>query len=144
LALRGQQPGNSLQATELVNEAYLRLCGREWVDRHHFLAVAAHAMRSVIIDHVRAKGSQKRTPPGERRLLEEITDAHEARSLDLLALDEVLEKLATFDARAVRFVELRTFAELPMVEAAAVLGLSLRTAEREWQTLCAWLYKELS
>lgn len=141
--MRGQPPGNSLQATMLVNEAYLRVFQQQWNDRAHFLATAARAMRSVLIDHARSRGRIKRRPPGERVPLEQLAEQCEERAGDLLVLDEALERLALFDERMVRLVELRFFAGLDMPDVASVLGVSLRTVRREWATARAWLRQEI-
>ncbi len=141
--MRAQEHGHSLQATALVNEVYLRVFRQEWVDREHFLAVAARAMRSVLVDHARAKRRDKRIPGEKRVPLEEMAEAFQARAGDLVALDTALEKLCAFDPQMVRLVELRFFAGLPMEEAAKVLGISPRSAFREWQTARAWLRREI-
>jgi len=141
--MRGQAPGHTLQASALVNEAYLRVFHQEWKDRDHFLAVAAKAMRWVLVDHARSKRRDKRSPDGERLLLDELTTLYDVRSHDIVGLDSVLDRLAERDPELVKLVELRFFAGLPMEEAARSLGISLRTAQREWTTARAWLRKEL-
>ena len=141
--MRAQRLDHTLQATALVNEAYLRVFGREWKDRKHFLSVAARAMRSVLVDHARRRSTSKRTPPEKRIPLEHLTEAYEERSHDLVALDEALGRLAEVDERMVRLTELRFFAGRSMEEAAEVVGLPLRSAQREWATARAWLRKEI-
>jgi RNA polymerase sigma factor (TIGR02999 family) len=142
--MRHQPPGHTLQATALVNEAYLRVFRGEWNDREHFMAVAARALRSVLVDHARARARDKRSPAGVRVPLEELVAELEQRSSGLLALDEALERLGRLDERMVRLVELRFFAGFSMSAAARALGLPLRTAQREWSTARAWLRKELA
>ena len=141
--MREQAPGHTLQSTALVNEAYIRVFRREWEDGAHFRAVAARAMRSILVDHARRKRSAKRTPDGERIPLEALTQSYEERSGDLLALDAALDRLGKMDPEMVRLVELRFFAGQTMADAAEALGVSLRTAEREWAAARAWLREEL-
>jgi len=142
--MQGQPPGHTLQASALVNESYLRVFHKEWRDRDHFLAVAAQAMRWVLVDHARSKRRVKRDPGGERVSFEDLTALYEERSLDLVALDDALDRLAERDPGLVRLVELRFFAGLSMDDAARSLGIPLRTAQREWATARAWLRKELA
>ena len=145
--LRGQRPGHTLQATALLNEAYLRLFGGGEADfqhRRHFFSVASRAMRSILVDHARARGREKRTAPGERVPLDDLVASYEERSADLVALGEALEELEAVDGRLVQLVELRFFGGRSMPEAAELLGLSLRTAEREWHAARAWLQRRLA
>ena len=142
-SMRRQPAGHTLQTTALVNEAYLRLCrlsDREWTSREHFLAVAARAMRSVLVDHARAKRRQKRDP-GVPLAERAAAGAVDPRVLDL---DAGLERLEAIDPQAARVVELRFFGGLTSAEAARVLGISLRSCERVWQYARAWLHRELS
>ncbi len=144
--LRGQPPDLTLQATALVHEACLKLFGRERLeseDRSHLLALASTAMRSVLVDHVRAKNRVKRTAPGERVPLDGISVAFEERAVDLLALHEALERLAGFDADMARAVELHFFGGLPLEETARMVGLAQRTFERRWAAARAWLRAEI-
>jgi RNA polymerase sigma factor (TIGR02999 family) len=144
--MRSQRPDHTLQATALVNEAYLKLFGGgqpNWRDRDHFIAVAARAMRSVLVDHARSKQRQKRQPTGECVALDELMDSFEERAFDLIALDEALNRLGDADRLTVRVIELRFFAGLSYKEIARVLGLSVRTVEREWEAGRAWLRKEM-
>lgn len=144
--MRGQGEGHTLRSTALVHEAYLRLArldGMRWENRRHFLGVAARAMRSVLVDHARRKATQKRGE-GERPVpLDAVVVAYEERSTDLLALDEALEKLGAEDPAAAHLVDLRFFGGLPMEEAARMLGIPKRSAERTWSFARAWLRKEL-
>lgn len=141
--LRNQGPEHTLQPTALVNEAYLRVFRGEWNNREHFRAVAARAMRSILVDHARRKRRQKRSAEGVRVLLDDLIVAFEERSGDLLGLDEALERLARIDPTAARLVELRFFGGQSMPEVAHSLGISLRSAQREWATARAWLREEL-
>jgi RNA polymerase sigma factor (TIGR02999 family) len=138
--------GRSLQATDLVHEAYLRLLGREapWEDRRHFFCTAARVMRSVLVDHVRARKAQKRGGDQQRSPLTEAAAWYEERSIDVLALDEALERLDAVDAAKRTLVELRFFAGLSVEDAARLLGVSRATAEREWTVARAWLRGQLS
>lgn len=142
-----QSPEHTLQATALVHEAYLKLLtSREerWRDRTHFLALAAKAMRCVLVDHARRRGRIKRTSPGERMALDQIVVSYEERALDLQALDAALQRLAEFDDPMARAIEMRFFGGLEMDEIARFLGMSKRTLERQWSATRAWLLEELS
>jgi RNA polymerase sigma-70 factor (ECF subfamily) len=145
--MRGQLANHTLQPTALVNEAYLRLArggGGHWADRQHFLAVAAKAMRCVVVDHARGKQRKKRGGDAVAVPLSSLTLAFENHVVDLIALDEALHKLDERDARAARVVELRFFGGLSVAEAAAVLGAPVRSMERDWELARAWLFRELS
>jgi RNA polymerase sigma factor (TIGR02999 family) len=141
-------PGQStLQPTALVHEAYLRLVEKDsasWQGRQHFYAVAARAMRSVLIDHARARAAAKRGGDLQRVPLERVLVEVEERAMDLLALDEALERLADMDGELARLVELRFFAGMSLAETADVLGVSTRTVERSWRTARAWLHEALT
>jgi RNA polymerase sigma factor (TIGR02999 family) len=140
-----EKPGQTLDATALVHEAYLRLVGQQqpFLGRSHFFAAAAEAMRRILIDNARRKRSLKRGGDQARQDLEEAElIAPEART-DLLALDEALTKLAATDRPAAELVQLRYFAGLSVAEAAAILGVSVRTAERLWTYVRAWLHREV-
>lgn len=144
--MRGERPGITLQATALVHEAFVRLAGAgevDWQDRKHFLAVAARTMRRVLVDLVRAKATGKRGGQAERAALDSGIVAQGASILDLIALDEAMEKLATFDARKVRVIELRFFAGLTVEEAAEVLDVAPDTVARDWRLARSWLLQEL-
>jgi len=139
---RGQPDGHTLQATVLVHEAFLRLVGRPpktWQDRKHFFAVAATAMRQILVNHARAKNADKRGGGGQRLVLDENAVASKDPGLDVLDLNEALEKLKTIDERKHRVVELRFFAGLTVPEVADVLQLSVTTIESEWRGARAWL-----
>jgi RNA polymerase sigma factor (TIGR02999 family) len=146
--LAHQTPGQTLQPTALVHEAYLRLVddpeGHDWDSRGHFFAAAAEAMRRILVENARRKGRRKRGG-GRARLdlgaAEEVA-VPEVRE-DLLALDEALTKLASVDPQAAQLVQLRYFAGLPIPEAARALGVSPRTADRLWAFARAWLLREV-
>jgi RNA polymerase sigma factor (TIGR02999 family) len=146
--MRAQPAGHTLQTTALVHEAYLRLVGQssvEWKGRAHFFGVASKAMRSILVDHARARNAAKRGGSARAITLDDAGGiAGPQASVDVLALDEALGRLAELDARKSRLVELRYFGELGVDEAAAVLGVSPATVKREWTTARAWLRRELS
>ena len=148
--MRAQPPGHTLQTTALVHEAYLRLVGQshvDWQSRAHFLGVASKAMRSILVDHARARSAAKRGGAARAITLDEaggVADARSQRGVDVLALDEALARLAELDSRKSQLVELRYFGGLGIEEAAAVLGVSPATVKREWTTARAWLRRELS
>ncbi len=145
--LRRERGDHTLQATELVNEAYLRLGGRApvpWSGRTHFFAVAARAMRRILVDHARARGTQKRAGDLQRvTLAEGVRGAREVDLDEILELEQALSRLAELDARQGRVVELRFFSGLEMAEVAEALGVSKRTAEGDWAHAKAWLRREL-
>jgi RNA polymerase sigma factor (TIGR02999 family) len=146
--LADEKPGQTLQATALVHDAYLRLVGSteapQWNSWGHFFAAAAEAMRRILVEQARRKGRVKHG--GERRRvdLDSACAVSEPPSLDLLALDEALSKLASVEPAKVELVKLRFFAGLTMPEAAAALGISLATAERNWTFARSWLYAEIA
>lgn len=145
--LRRERPDHTLQPTALVNEAYLRLVDQRdlgWEDKAHFLGVAAHLMRLVLVDHARARRAGKRGGGAGRVPLEEVVVVAMERDVDLLALDEALASLEAMDPRLARVVELRYFGGLTTRETAEVLGLSSSTVEREWATARSWLKRELT
>lgn len=145
--MRQQHASHTLQPTALVHEAFLRLArgnGASWADRQHFLALAAKAMRCVVVDHARGKGRKKRGGDAHAVPLSSLTLAFEDRVVDLIALDDALGKLGEHDQRAARVVELRFFGGLSNTETAAILDVSARTAERDWEVARAWLFRELS
>ena len=142
-----ERVGQTLQATALVHEAYLRLLGGEtprWSGRAHFFAAAAEAMRRILVETARRKQRLKHGD-GQRRVdLDSDCVVADAPSVDVLALDEALGKLAASDPAKAQVVKLRFFAGLTMPEVAAALGISLATAERHWTFARSWLYAELS
>jgi len=139
---RGQRAGHTLQPTALVNEAFLKLVHGEppaWNDRAHFIAVAATAMRQVLTDHARARQAAKRGGEWEKVSLSGLRIEDGGDEIDLIALDDALEKLRAFDERKHRVVELRFFGGLTVEEVARVLELSTTTVESEWRAARAWL-----
>jgi len=145
--LSHEAPGQTLQATSLVHEAYLRLLDGEmpqqWNGRKHFLAAAAEAMRRILIDNARRKRSLKRGGTLVRNDLDNIEISSPELSQELLALDEALEKLARTDKQAAELVKLRYFGGITAKEAADVLGISERTGDRLWAFARSWLMKEI-
>jgi RNA polymerase sigma factor (TIGR02999 family) len=145
--LRRESPGHSLQATALVHEAYIRLIDiREvdWQSRSHFFAVSATLMRRILVDHARANQARKRGNGWDAVSLNEAILPSPERAPEILALDEALNKLASFDERQSKIVELRFFAGMSEDEAGNVLGISARTVKRDWRIAKAWLFKELN
>jgi RNA polymerase sigma factor (TIGR02999 family) len=145
--LAHEAPGQTLQATALVHEAYLRLAGdaqaRRWDSRGHFFAAAAEAMRRILVENARRKRSYKRGGGLVRHDLDEVQLAVPELGDDLLALDEALARLAAKDPLKARLVELRHFAGLTIEQAALALGLSTTTAHRHWTYARAWLHQEV-
>ena len=152
--LAQENPGQTLQATALVHEAYLRLVGKEpggrgqeavnWNSRGHFFGAAAEAMRRIIVEQARHRGRLKRGGRRQRVDLDSACSIQEPPSLDILALDEALTKLAATEPAKADLVKLRFFAGLTMPQAADALGVSLATAERYWTFAKAWLHSELA
>jgi RNA polymerase sigma factor (TIGR02999 family) len=144
--MRGERAGHSLQATALVNEAYLRLVDTQrvqWQDRSHFLAMSARLMRRILVDHARARRYQKRGGGAQRVTLVDDLGGSDEKPHDLVALDNALEALACVHERKGRVVELRFFGGLTVEETAHVLGVSTDTVLRDWQMAKAWLLREL-
>jgi RNA polymerase sigma factor (TIGR02999 family) len=146
--LAQEKPGQTLQATALVHEAYMRLVDVEqaqrWDSRGHFFAAAAEAMRRILIEQARRKKSIKAGGQLHRQELSEIEPAIEEPNLDLLDLDEALTKLQAKDPRKAKLVKLRYFAGLTNVQAAAVLGIAASTADLDWAYAKSWLRAEMS
>jgi RNA polymerase sigma factor (TIGR02999 family) len=146
--LRHERANHTLQTTALVHEAYLKLAGQknvEWQNRSHFFAVAAQAMRRILVDYAKNRHRVKRGGADETLPLEEaLLAAADDSNVDIAALDEAMTRLATFDERQARLIELRYFAGMTLDEAAQVLDISRATAAREWQVAKAWLYRELT
>ena len=141
-----EAPGHTLQPTALVHEAWLRLAGpqpQSWQNRAHFFGAAAEAMRRILIDHARRKHSLKRDSAPAREELEASAFVLAAPPDELLAVHEALELLARADPSAAELVKLRYFVGLTMEEAAAVLGLSKRTAEELWTYARVWLHRQI-
>ena len=145
--LRHEQPGLSLQTTDLIHEAYLRLTNQqhvEWQNRLHFFAIAAKVMRHILVDHVRGRQAAKRGGSAIRLPLEDAMVVQPGQDLDLVALDEALTRLAEIDPQQSQIVELRFFSGLSVEETAKVLDVSERTVKRDWNVAKAWLRRELS
>jgi RNA polymerase sigma-70 factor, ECF subfamily len=143
--MRGERAGHSLQATALVNEAYLRLIGAQqvdWQNRVHFLAVSARLMRRILVDFARSKKYQKRGGGAQPVTLDEALVVA-APGRDLIALDEALDALGKLDERKARVVEMRFFGGLSVDETAAALGVSGDTVMRDWRLAKAFLLREL-
>ncbi|MGA8489368.1 MAG: sigma-70 family RNA polymerase sigma factor [Terriglobales bacterium] len=144
--MRGEHAGHSLQATALVNEAYLRLADYKrmrWENRAHFFAVSAQLMRRILVDHAR-RHNQKRGADFTHCSLEETAEVGPGHDQDLVALDDALQVLARLDLRKARVIELRFFGGLSVEETAEVLKISAVTVMRDWTTARAWLYREMS
>lgn len=145
--LRRERANHTLQTTALVHEAYLKLVDQRvpWKNRGHFFAIAAQAMRRILVDYARIRHRTKRGGPNEDLQLEEILlTAADEQGTDIAELDEALNRLAVFDPQQERLVELRYFGGLSLEESAEVLNISRATAAREWQVARAWLHRELT
>jgi RNA polymerase sigma factor (TIGR02999 family) len=146
-AFRVQRPGHTLQPTALVHEAYLRLVGTDeagWENRAHFFGAAARAIRRILVDRARARRAARRGGVRPLRLDTDAPLAVPGPSLDVLALDEALAKLATIDAQKARVVELRFFGGLSVDETADTLGVSASTVDRDWVFARTWLHRAMS
>ncbi|HYR91861.1 MAG TPA: sigma-70 family RNA polymerase sigma factor [Terriglobia bacterium] len=145
--LRQERPGHTLQATALVNEAYMRLIDWKnvhWQNRAHFLGVSAKLMRRILVDHARRHNYLKRGGEALRISLDEEAVGSSSRGSDLVALDDALQTLAAMDERKGQIVEFRFFGGLSVEETAEVMKISPRTVKREWSLAQAWLYCELN
>lgn len=146
--LRRERADHTLQPTALVNEAYLRLVDQQsvrWQSRAQFFGIAVNLMRQILVDHARQRAAEKRGGPAQQRL--SLTQAERVvnrTEVDVLALDEALQRLARFDPQQSRIVELKFFGGLTIEETIEVLGVSHATVEREWKLARAWLRRELS
>ena len=144
--MRRERPGQTLQATALVHEAYIRLAGAgtPWTDKRHFIGIAARSMRQILVERARARGAQKRWGGLHRvSLSDSLAVAADPESM-LPALDEALTRLEALDAEQARIVELRFFAGFSIEEAADALGMSPATLKRRWSLARAWLHRELT
>jgi RNA polymerase sigma factor (TIGR02999 family) len=145
--MRREKPGNTLQATALVNQAWLNLAGGAqvvWQDRAHFLAVSSQIMRRILVDAARARRAGKRCGEVRHFQLNESIDGAPPRDAELIALDDALDSLAALDARKARVVEMRFFSGLSVEETAAVLRISPQSVKRDWKLARAWLSREIS
>ncbi len=146
LYMKGERPGHSLQATALVNEAYMRLVDykkMQWQNRAHFFAVSAQLMRRILVDHAR-RHNLKRGGGVQHVSLDDTAIVGGERDADLVALDDAMNLLAELDPRKVQVVEMRFFGGLSVEETAEVLKVSTITVMRDWSTAKAWLYRELT
>ncbi len=142
-----ERPGHTLQTTALVHEAYLKLIDQNdarWQNRAHFFAIAAQAMRRILIDSARKHAAAKRGGPQEKLSLDEVADIALEPDINLLKLDEALHELAKIDPRQSRIVELRYFGGLTIEETAEVISVSPATVKREWMMARAWLHQEIT
>lgn len=140
--LQGERPGHTLQPTALVNELFLRLKldqSVDWQDRAHLFAVVARTMRRILVDHARAHNAQRRPSPARRVEIEDTLAYSEDHPVELLVINDALERLAEYDPRQAKVVELRFFAGLTVEETAAALNVTGRTVRRDWQMARAWL-----
>lgn len=144
--LRRERSDHTLQSTALVHEAFLRLVNQRdvhWRSRAHFYGIAAQMIRRILVDHARAQQAGKRGAGAIKLELDEAMAVSQQRELDLVGLDEALERLSALDERQGRIVELRFFAGLSVEETAEVMHLSAATVKREWSSARAWLYREI-
>lgn len=145
--MHAERSGHTLDTTALVHEAYMKLVKHppnvQWQSRIHFFAVAARAMRQILVNHAKARSRTKRGGDATKISLDEAVVMPETRSEELVALDEALERLEAIDARQSRVVELRYFGGLTIQETAQVLAISVVTVKRDWTTARAWLYREV-
>jgi len=142
-----ERSDHTLQATALVNEAYVRLLGHEkieWQDKAHFFAVLANQMRHVLVDYARKSKAEKRGGPAIKVSLSEVASLGEKRDQEILAVHDALSRLEKLDAKAAKVVELRFFGGLTEKEAAKILGVSVATLKRDWTFARSWLFTELS
>ncbi len=146
--MRRERAGHTLQATAVVHEAYMRLAGEreiQWQNRAHFFAIAARAMRQVLLDYARQRHAGKRGGEGAQKVEIDVgLLAGENRIEDIVALDQVVTRLSELDRQQGRIVELRFFAGLSVEETAEVMGISDTTVKREWRLAKAWLHRELA
>lgn len=143
--LSSERIGHTLQPTALVHEAYLRMVGEsDWENRAHFFAVAARAMRRILVDHARLRSASKRAPEERRLPAEAVESLADATDEYVDALDSALTQLGEFDAELARLVELRFFGGLSIEEASQVLGMSERTAKRHWTVARGWLHRAIA
>lgn len=145
--LARERQGNSLQPTELVNEAFLKLIGGEsveWKNRAHFFGITSHLMRRILVDHARHRQALKHGGEAMRVSMAEAENADPNHQADIIELDDALSALSEFDPRKSRIVELRFFGGLSEEEIAVVLGASLRTVQRDWNFARSWLYRQLN
>ena len=144
--MRKERAGHSLQATALINEAYLRLIdvkNVQWQNRAHFFAIAANLMRRILVDHARKRDAEKRGGSQVLLTLDDAFAGQKPSDVDLLAIDQALTKLAALDSQQARVVELRFFSGLTVEETATALNVSARSVKRDWSVARAWLRREI-
>jgi len=144
--MASENPGQTLQATALVHEAWLRLAGdanRKWNDRTHFFAAAAEAMRRILVDNARRKGAQRHGGGQQRLELPDLAEPPGPNADQLLMVNDALDKFAELDAQTAELVKLRYFVGMTIEETAEALGISKATAKRDWDYARAWLYEEI-
>jgi len=144
--LRRERRNHSLQTTALINEAYLRLIDARnvhWQNRAHFFAIAGKLMRRILVDYARRRDAEKRGPSQIRLTLSDVVAVVNETDVDVLAIDEALDRLAVIDPQQARIVELRFFSGLSVEETAAALGISPKTVKRDWSVARAWLRREI-
>lgn len=142
-----ENSGHTLQTSDIINEAYLKLLNQQetdWQDRSHFFAVASRVTRNLLVDHARTKNYQKRGGGGEKLSLDDVATLSPDPDRDIIALDDALTALAKYDERKCRIVELRYFGGFTAAETAEILGFAEITIKTEWLKAKAWLYKELN
>jgi RNA polymerase sigma-70 factor, ECF subfamily len=144
--MRRERPGQTLQATALVHEAYLRLAdaGTPWNDERHFVGIAARSMRQILVERARARGAQKRWGALNRVSITDSLQLASSPETMLPALDEAIDRLEQIDPEQAKIVELRYFAGMSVEEAADAMGMSPATLKRRWSLARAWLFRELS
>jgi RNA polymerase sigma factor (TIGR02999 family) len=145
--LRRERPGHTLQSTDLVHEAYLKLVdqGRaQWRNREHFFAMASHLIRRILVSYARSRNSAKRGGGKIQLVLDESIALPESKDLNLVALDDALEILSQMDPQQARIIELRFFGGVSIEGTARILGISPATVNRDWKLARVWLYRELS
>lgn len=145
--LRRERVGHTLQTTALIHEAYLKLVDQKnvhWQNRAHFFGIAAQLMRRILVDHARTKKRAKRGGSNIRVSFNEANVLAPSQNLDIVALDEALERLSQIDEQQSRIVELRFFSGLTVEETAAILAISPATVKRDWSMAKAWLHREIS
>jgi RNA polymerase sigma factor (TIGR02999 family) len=143
--LRGERAGHTLQTTALIHEVYLKLAGADSTlarDRHHFVALSSHLMREILVDHARARMTQKRKG-GVRVTLTDDVALTDAREIDIIAVDSALSALARLDLQQAKIVELRYFGGLSIRETSEALEISMATVKRDWETARLWLQQHM-
>ncbi|HTH51122.1 MAG TPA: sigma-70 family RNA polymerase sigma factor [Pyrinomonadaceae bacterium] len=146
--LRRERVGHTLQPTALINEVYIKLINQQhvdWQNRAHFFGIAAQGMRRILVDYARSRHRNKRGGNAENVPIDsEVLAISDTTSVDLIALDEALDRLAQLDQRQARIVELRFFSGMSVEETAEALGISSATVKNDWRTAKAWLFREIN